>query len=112
MAPTFFAFVVTALCVQQAVSLPFEKSAIDGTCNIYLSTYFLYWISLDTTIHNCALTVEHLENTFHTEALVDKAFEDADMASLVHPRSLEIAAREPTDCPNPYNNSTNEVAIS
>ena len=76
---------------------------------IFRRTFFIELIPfiLDTTIHNCALIVE---NTVYTEALVqfdDQAFEDADMASLVHPRSLEIAARGPTVCPP--NDGTNEV---
>lgn len=36
MRPALFSFVVAALCVQQAVSHPFDKRAIDGMYNILI----------------------------------------------------------------------------
>ena len=97
-------FVVAALSVQQAISLPFAKRAIDGVYNIHLSTYFAYCVfffsfTLDTTILNYALTLEHLENAFYSGGLGqfnDQAFKDAGLASWVRPRFLEIAAHEAT----------------
>lgn len=52
---------------------------------------------LDTTILNYALTLEHLENAFYSEALAkfdDKAFTDAGLPSTVRPLFEQVAAHE------------------
>ena len=64
-----------------------------------LIAFFFFFFTLDTTILNYALTLEHLENAFYSGGLGqfnDQAFKDAGLASWVRPRFLEIAAHEAT----------------
>ena len=58
-----------------------------------------FFFTLDITVLNFALSLEHLENAFYTKALAqfdDQAFKDAGLAPWVRPRFLEIAAHEAT----------------
>lgn len=82
MRQALFSFVVAALCVQQVVSHPFNKRAIDDA---------------DVQVLNYALTLEHLENAFYSGALAkfsDQDFEDAGLPSEARDRFSEVAAHE------------------
>ena len=101
MRQALFSFVVAALCVQQALSHPFDKRTPDGTYNILIYSFILTleFFSLDTDVQvlNYALTLEHLENAFYSGALAqfdDKAFQDAGMPSGARERFSEIAVHE------------------
>ena len=105
MRQALFSFVVAALCIQQALSHPFDKRALDGMCNILIYNLFclLDCSVLDTTLDsdvkvlNYALTLEHLENAFYSGALAqfdEKAFQDAGLPSEARVRFSEIALHE------------------
>jgi len=86
MRQALFSFVVAALCVQQAVSHPFDKRASDS-------------VDIDTQVLNYALTLEHLENAFYSGALAqfdETAFQEAGLPSLVRERFTQVAVHEAT----------------
>jgi len=77
-----FSFVVAALSVQQAVSIPFDKRAASTN---------------DTEILQVALTLEFLEVAFYTRGLQlfsESDFLDADYTPLVFRRFVEILDHE------------------
>jgi hypothetical protein len=98
MRQALFSFVVAALCVQQAISHPFNKR--DGMYIYYFYCLLNYFV-LDTDSHvlNYALTLEHLENAFYSGALAqfnEKAFQDAGLPSEAHARFSQVALHEAT----------------
>jgi hypothetical protein len=104
MRQALFSFVVAALCVQQALSHPFDKRASDGMYNILiyylirlLDYFVLDTLNTDTQVLNYALTLEHLENAFYSGGLAkfdDEAFRDAGLTSEARVRFSEIAGHE------------------
>ena len=99
-----FSFVVAALSVQQAASIPFNKrdAPTNGMhINMYIFQNALMFtiFNLDTHILQFALTLEHIEVAFYTLALQQfsqSAFIEAGYTPLVFQRFVEIGQHEQT----------------
>lgn len=99
-----FPFVVAALSVQQAASIPFNKR--DASTNgmhinkhIFQNALMFTIFNLDTHILQFALTLEHIEVAFYTLALQQfsqSAFIEAGYTPLVFQRFVEIGQHEQT----------------
>ena len=97
-------FVVAALSVQQALSIPFGKRAATSTNGMYHMCIFqnvsFYWNVLlsDTDILQFALTLEHLEVAYYTLALqqlfTQSDFIQAGYTPLIFQRFVEIGQHE------------------
>ena len=109
MRTAIFSFLVAALSVQQAVSIPFDKRDASKH-GMYIDIMMclpkrrvygnVYFILLDTEILQFALTLEHVEVAFYTLALQQLFnqldFIEAGYTPLVFRRFLEIGQHEQT----------------